>query len=77
MRRTAQPDPALAAALRKLREERELTREAVAFRAGITNGALAQIELARSAPKWMTVMHIARAMDVSLVELARTIEAPV
>lgn len=74
MPRTAKPDLALAAAIRRLREERGLTREAVAFHAGITNGSLARIELAQSAPRWSTVKQIARAMDVSLSELARAVE---
>ncbi|HLB22329.1 MAG TPA: helix-turn-helix transcriptional regulator [Solirubrobacteraceae bacterium] len=74
MPHTATPDLALAAAIRRLREERGLTREAVAFHAGITNGSLARIELAQSAPKWYTVRLIARAMDVPLVALARVIE---
>jgi transcriptional regulator with XRE-family HTH domain len=74
MSHTAKPDLALAAAIRRLREERGLTREAVAFHAGITNGSLARIELAQSAPKWLTVRLIAHAMDVPLVALARLIE---
>ncbi len=74
MPRTAKPDPALAAAIRRLREERGLTREAVAFHAGITTGSLARIELAQSAPAWFTVLRVAGALDVPLVELARRVE---
>jgi transcriptional regulator with XRE-family HTH domain len=74
MSHAAKPDLALAAAIRSLREERGMTREAVAFHAGITNGSLARIELAQSAPKWSTVRLIATAMDVPLVALARMIE---
>ena len=57
-----------------MREERGLTREAVAFHAGVTSGSLARIELAQSAPAWFTVLQVARAMDVPLVTLARAIE---
>jgi DNA-binding XRE family transcriptional regulator len=74
MHRAAQPNQALAVAIRRLREERGLTREAVAFQAGITNGALARIELAKSAPRWSTVVQIAHAMNVPLVVLAQTFE---
>jgi transcriptional regulator with XRE-family HTH domain len=74
MPRTAKPDPALAAAIRTMREERGLTREAVAFHAGVTIGSLARIELGKSAPGWFTVLQIARAMDVRLVALASAVE---
>ena len=60
--------------IRKLREERGLTREVVAFHAGITTGSLARIELAQSAPAWSTVLQVAGALDVRLVELARRVE---
>ena len=73
--RSANPDPALAAVIRRLREDRGLTREALAFHAGITTGSLARIELAQSAPGWDTVRSIATALDVTLSELAKAIEA--
>lgn len=76
MPRTAKPDPALAAALRKMREERGLTREEVAFYAGITVGSLARVELGQSAPAWFTVVQIVRAMDVTLIALAVALEDP-
>lgn len=74
MARTAKPDPALAAAIRTMREARGLTREDVAYQAGVTVGSLARIELAQSAPAWATVEQIARAMNVPLVVLVRAIE---
>jgi FXSXX-COOH protein len=74
MPRTAKPDRALANAIRRMREERGLTREDVAFQSGVTVGSLARIELAQSAPAWGTVAQIARAMEVPLVELARQVE---
>lgn len=70
----AKPDPALAAALRRLREERGMTREALAYRAGITTGALAGIELCTSAPGWATVRDVAAALDLSLSGLAAAVE---
>jgi transcriptional regulator with XRE-family HTH domain len=73
--RTSNPDPGLAAVIRRLREARGVTREALALHAGITTGSLAWIELAQSVPGWDTVLSIADALDVSLSELAKAIEA--
>jgi transcriptional regulator with XRE-family HTH domain len=68
-------DPALAAAMRGLREAKGVTREVLAMQAGITCGALARIELAQASPRWTTVMHIARALDLSISGLAVAVEA--
>jgi transcriptional regulator with XRE-family HTH domain len=75
MPRSPKPDPALAAAVRGLREDSGLTREALAFRAGITIGSLARIELAQATPGWDTVRRVAGALDVSISGLAAAIEA--
>ncbi len=69
------PDPALAAAIRRLREERGTTREVLAYCAGLTTGALARIELARSSPRWVTVCRVADALDLSVTQLAGVVEA--
>jgi transcriptional regulator with XRE-family HTH domain len=68
------PDPALAAVLKRLRDERGTTQETLAFHAGITVGTLSKIELAQASPAWATVRLIADALDVSLTELAAAIE---
>ena len=73
--RSLPPDLALAAALRRLREDRGLAQEALAFRSGISTGAIARIELGQASPAWVTVCSIAAALDVSLVELAKAVEA--
>jgi transcriptional regulator with XRE-family HTH domain len=70
------PDRALAATLRQMRQQRAITLEALAFRAGITVSALSRIELARTSPRWDTVRLLARALDVSLVELGAAVEEP-
>jgi transcriptional regulator with XRE-family HTH domain len=70
------PDPALAAVLRRLRVERGTTQEALAYRSGITTGSLARIELGQASPAWTTVRQIALALDVSMSELAKAVEAP-
>ena len=60
---------------RRLREERELSQEAVARRADLTVGAYGRIENGRADPAWSSVKRVAAALDVSLVELAKQIEA--
>ena len=68
------PDPALAAVLRRLRLERGTTQEALAYRSGLTTGSLARIELGQSSPAWTTVREIAKALDVSMVEISAAVE---
>ena len=74
MPRDLPPDPALAAVLRRLREDRGLAQEAVAFRAGISTGAVARIELAQSSPSWVTVRQIVKALDVSMGDLGKAVD---
>jgi len=73
--RSLLPDPALAAALRRLREEHGMAQEPLAFRSGISTGAIARIELGQSSPAWVTVCLIADALGVSLAEFAAAVEA--
>jgi transcriptional regulator with XRE-family HTH domain len=68
------PDPRLAIVLKRLREERELTQEQLAFDAGITVSALSRIERGLNSPRWGTVGRILKALDVTLLELAVDIE---
>jgi transcriptional regulator with XRE-family HTH domain len=67
-------DPALGTVVRRLRERRGESQEQLGYRAGITAGALARIELARSAPAWATVLDVATALDVSLIDFAADVE---
>ena len=69
------PDHALAAALRRLREERGLAQEALAFRSGVSTGAIARIELGQSSPAWVTVRALTEALDVTLAEFGAAVEA--
>jgi transcriptional regulator with XRE-family HTH domain len=69
------PDPALASALRRLREERGLAQEALAFKSGVSTGAIARIELGQSSPAWVTVRALAEGLGVTLSELGDAIEA--
>jgi transcriptional regulator with XRE-family HTH domain len=75
MTRSSTPDPALAATLRRMREERGISREALAVSAGVTASALARIELAQTTPGWDTVRRVAGALGVSMVELSSAVEA--
>jgi len=69
-----QPDLVLAALLKRLREQRGVTQEQLAFEAGITSSALSRIERGLNSPGWTTVRRIAKALDVSLVRLASDLE---
>jgi transcriptional regulator with XRE-family HTH domain len=75
IRQTKRPDPALGKALLAKRERDGLTQEDVAHQAGVTTGTLARIELAQTAPEWMTVRQIAEALGLSLPELGAAVEA--
>ncbi|HST56686.1 MAG TPA: helix-turn-helix transcriptional regulator [Solirubrobacteraceae bacterium] len=67
-------DPSLGPVLRRLREERDVTLEVVAFHAGVTYSTLGRIELGYANPSWMTVRQIARALDVSMMEIVTAVE---
>jgi len=75
MARHPVPDAALAAAVRRLREERGMTREALAFASGITTGSVARVELGQAVPGWDTVRQLAKALDVSMADLSAAVEA--
>lgn len=68
------PDPALARAVRQLREAQSLTQEELASRAGTTLGTVSRLESAKSAPAWATVCAIAAALDVSLAQFGEAVE---
>jgi len=67
-----QPQRALGRAIRELREDRGATQEAVAHDAGITTATLGVIERGHSNPTWATLKGIAAALEVSMVEIARS-----
>jgi transcriptional regulator with XRE-family HTH domain len=70
MRRSDQPQPALGKAIRQLREKRGMTQEALAQEAGITVGHMSMIERGHSNPTWGTVRGVAKALEISMSELA-------
>jgi transcriptional regulator with XRE-family HTH domain len=69
-----QPDPVLAAVLKQLREERDVTQEELAYEAGITVSSLSRIERGLTSPGWITVGKITQALGISLAELAEGLE---
>lgn len=71
MTRAGEPQPALGAAVKQLREQRGTTQEALAYEAGITTGTLSQLERGISNPSWGTLKAVAGALGVSMVELAK------
>ena len=68
------PDPVLAAVLKQLREERDVTQEELAYNSGITVSSLSRIERALTSPGWITVGKITHALGVSMAELAEELE---
>jgi transcriptional regulator with XRE-family HTH domain len=74
MARPSSPDSRLAEAIRALRQRDDQSQEAVAHAAGLTVSAYARIERGEANPTWSTVTQIARALGVSLVELATAVE---
>lgn len=70
-----QPQAALGAAVRQLREERGITQESLAQDAGVTTGTVSLIERGRSNPAWGTVKAIASALGMRVADLAAAAES--
>lgn len=71
-RRPSGPSPelrALAARLRQMRRDRELSQEALAARAGVHPKHLSEIERANKDPRATTVVRLAEALGVPVAEL--------
>lgn len=74
MRHSDRPQPRLGKAIRQLRKKRNATQEEVAEAAGITGPTLSLIERGYANPTWATVEDIAKALGVSIGELAKLSE---
>jgi transcriptional regulator with XRE-family HTH domain len=72
--RSKDADLALAAVLRRLRDERGESQEELGHKARLTAGSLSRIELAQADPGWSKVLRIINGLDVTLVELAEAVE---
>lgn len=65
---------ALGKAIRELRNTRGATLEALASDAGITKNMLSLIERGEGNPSWTTMRGIAKALEVSVADLAKRAE---
>lgn len=72
--KTSQAQPALGKAIRELRHKRDTTLEVLAGKAGITPNMLSLIERGEGNPTWATVNGVAKALGVSVAELAKAAE---
>ncbi len=70
---TARQDP-LGAAVRRLRQERGMTQEAMALKAHVTLSALSRIERGVASPAYSTLMKLADALEIPLSELFNAAE---
>jgi transcriptional regulator with XRE-family HTH domain len=75
MRHSERPQVGLGKAIRALRDERELTQETIAERAGLTGRTLSAIETGTANPTWATVRDIAAALGVPISEVAALAES--
>jgi transcriptional regulator with XRE-family HTH domain len=69
--RELDPDGAV---VHRLRLERGVTQEALAFKAHVTVATLGRIERGVTGPKVATLRKIAAALDMSLAELVTAVE---
>ena len=68
------PDQRLAKVLRRLREEQGLSQQILATRAHMGMSNLSRIETGDSSPAFSTVVGLAAALGVSMVELVQLVE---
>ena len=72
--RSSNPQPALGAAIRGLRDKKGLTQEALAQQGGITVAHLSAIERGHANPTWGTVAGLVDALGVSMGELGKLVD---
>jgi transcriptional regulator with XRE-family HTH domain len=71
---SSHPQPALGAAIRSVRIDKDAKQQAVAETAGITVAHLSKIERGLTNPTWATVTAIAEALGVTISDLAGHVE---
>lgn len=69
-----EPQIALGEAVRSMREEKNLTKAAVASRAGVSARWLGDVEAGKSNPTWANLRRIATGLKVELPELMKKVE---
>jgi len=57
--------------LKRLREQRGLTQEQLAKRAGVSHGYIARLEIGMHDPSLSTLSKLAKALKVSVAELVK------
>jgi transcriptional regulator with XRE-family HTH domain len=70
MRPSKEPQAALGAVLREIREPTKMTQREVARRAKLSTAHYCAVENGRTNPLWGTMRRIAKALDVSLKEIS-------
>jgi transcriptional regulator with XRE-family HTH domain len=75
VRRGSEIDKALAAVIKELREEQEVSQEQLAAKARLTASALSRIEREFNAPTWTTVVGIASALGYGMAEFGALVDA--
>jgi DNA-binding XRE family transcriptional regulator len=68
------PAEAFGEVLRELREERNLTQEALALEAGTERSHISALERAEKGPSLATILRLARALNVSAGALVEKVE---
>ena len=61
----------LGAAIRQLREDRELSIETLAHESGLHTISVSRIERGKQNPTWMALLSLADVLDVELIDLVR------
>ena len=72
----AEPQAALGQAVKRLREERGLTQEAVAHAAGVHATWVSRLEGGNLNPSWGMVERVATALGMKVSDLAKAAEGP-
>ncbi len=72
----AEPQAALGRAVKRLREERGLTQEAVAHAAGVHATWVSRLEGGNLNPSWGMVERVAMALGMKVSDLAKATEGP-
>lgn len=59
----------LGTTIRKLRNEKKISQEALAFKSGLHRNYISSLELAQKNPTYTTLIKIANALDINVIQL--------